>query len=176
MNKNIKLKIFITVLAFILCFPLHFIYEKIPCFLISVIAPVNESIAEHMKLLFTSIIVAGTIEKIIVKRKQLDINNVLFSNFVAALTSIPIFLVMFIPVYSLIGENLPVNIILMLIAIIISEFISYTITKKNNLNLEKKTIIYIIIIYIIFTVLTYLPPKIEFFRDPINNYYGIKKQ
>ena len=175
MNKNIKLKIFVTILAFILCFPLHFIYEKIPCFLISIIAPVNESIFEHMKLLFTSIIIAGIIQKIIVKRKKLDINNVCFSNFVAALISIPIFLVMFMPLYKIFGENLPLNIILMLIAIIISEIISYLITKKEDLRLENKTIIFLIITYIIFTLLTYYPPKIELFRDPLNNYYGIKK-
>ena len=175
MTKNIKLKILNIVIAFILCFPLHFIYEKMPNFIVSIVAPVNESIFEHMKILFTSIIIAGVIQKIIVKRKNLNINNVCFSNFVAALISIPIFLIMFLPIYNVIGENLPVNIILMLITIIIAEIISYLITKKDDLKLENKTIIFVIITYIIFAILTYYPPKIELFRDPLNNYYGIKK-
>ncbi len=175
MNKIKKLKILGTVIAFLITFPLHFLYDKAPCFVTSIIAPVNESIWEHMKILFGSILIAGVIQKIIVKTKKLDINNVCISNFTAALASIPIFLIIFMPVYNAIGENLVITIIIMLITIMISEVISYLIMKKDNLKLENMAIIFTITVYVIFGILTYFPPNRELFMDPINLIYGIKK-
>ena len=169
------LKLIGVIVAFLLCFPLHFLYDKIPCFLTSVITPVNESIAEHMKILFGSILISGVIQKIIVKVKHLPYKNVCISNFTAALSSIPIFLIMYIPIYKSIGENLPVTLIIMLLSIIISEIISYYIMKKEDLKLENVSIIFVITIYIIFGILTYFPPQNELFLDPINLTYGIKK-
>ena len=52
--KNLKL--LGVILAFLFCFPLHFLYDKVPSFITSIISPVNESIWEHMKILFGSII------------------------------------------------------------------------------------------------------------------------
>lgn len=174
MNKTKKLKILGVILAFFLTFPLHFLYDKAPCFLTSIIAPVNESIAEHMKILFGSILISDVIQKIIVKTKKLDINNVCISNFTAALVSIPIFLAMYLPVYNGVGENLPVTIIIMFIAIVIAEIISYLIMKREDLKLENMAIIFAITVYVIFGLLTYFPPKQELFIDPITLIYGIK--
>lgn len=175
MNKIKKLKILGIILAFLLAFPLHFLYDKLPCFITSIIAPVNESIWEHMKILFGGILIAGVIQKIIVKTKKLDINNVCISNFTAALTSIPIFLAMYLPVYNSIGENLTITIIIMFIAIVIAEIISYLIMKKDDLKLENMAIIFTIIVYIIFGLLTYFPPQHELFIDPLSLSYGRKK-
>ena len=66
-----KIKIFIILLSFILSFPIHFIYDLFPCFLTSIIAPVNESIWEHMKIIYTSILLSSIIEYFIFKSKQL---------------------------------------------------------------------------------------------------------
>lgn len=174
MSKK-KLKIIGIIIAFGLCFPLHFLYEKFPNFLTSILAPVNESIWEHMKMLFSSIILSGVIQKIIVIIKKQDYNNICFSNFVAAISSIPIFLIMFLPIYYIIGENMAVSIIIMLITIIIVEIISYIIMNQDNFHLEKLTILFVIIVYIIFTLLTYFPLKIDIFMDPKKMIYGIDK-
>lgn len=175
MSKK-KLKILGVVLAFLFCFPIHFLYDKFPGFITSIFAPVNESIWEHMKILFGSIIISGVIQKIIVITKNLNINNMCFSNFIAALTSIPIFLIIFLPIYAIIGENLIVNIILMLITIIICEYISYKITNIKNLKLENITILLVVIIYIIFGILTYYPLKNNLFIEESTNTYGIPKK
>ncbi len=176
MNTKKKLKILGIIIAFALCFPLHFLYDKSPCFLTSIFAPVNESIWEHMKLLFGSIIVSGIIQKIIIKVKKIEINNVCFSNFVAAISSIPIFLIIYLPIYYVIGENFIVTIIIMFIAIVIAEFISYLIMKmKKDLKLENMSILFVILTYMIFTLLTYFPPKFDLFLDPTSISYGIKK-
>lgn len=170
-----KLKIIGTLIAFTLCFPLHFLYDKFPSFLTSIFAPVNESVWEHMKLLFGSIIFSGVIQKIIILIKKEKINNICFSNFIAALLSIPIFLVMFLPVYYAMGNNMIVTIIIMFIAITISEIVSYKLMKKDEIKLENITILFTIIIYIIFTILTYYPLKNNIFIDPTNKTYGVTK-
>lgn len=174
MSKK-KLKILGVVLAFLFCFPLHFLYDKFPSFITSIFAPVNESIWEHMKILFGSILLAGVIQKIIVVKYKLNYNNICFSNFIGAISSIPIFLMMFLPIYIIIGENFPITIFIMFISIVIAEIIAYTIMNKDDLKLENITIVWVIIVYIIFTILSYNPIESGIFIDPISKTCGISK-
>lgn len=174
MNKK-KLKILGVVIAFVLCFPLHFLYDLMPNFITSIFLPVNESIAEHMKILFGSIMISSVIQKIIVIKKELNIKNICISNFTGAVLSIPIFLLIFVPIYKAIGENMPITIFLMFITIVISQIISYIIINSKNLKLENITIFLVIIVYIIFGLLTYFPPENDLFMDPTNLTYGITK-
>ncbi|MBO5096629.1 MAG: hypothetical protein J6B98_07120 [Bacilli bacterium] len=174
MNKK-KLKIIATIIAFGLCFPLHFLFDLFPNIITSIFAPVNESIWEHMKVLFGSIILSGVIQKIyilVIKKEKL--NNICFSNFIAAISSIPIFLILFLPVYFIIGNNFIVTIIIMLITIIISEFLSYLIMNKPDFKLENITIFMVIMVYIFFTILTYYPLKNFLFIDKKTSTYGIQ--
>lgn len=176
-NMNIKtLKIIGTIIACILPFPLHFLYDAFPNFITSIFLPVNESIWEHMKLLFGSIILSGIIQKIIARIKKEDINNICFSNFIAALISIPIFLIVFLPVYYSIGENFIVTIIIMFISIMISEFVSYKLMNEKDYKYENITIFFVFLVYIIFTILTYYPIKNDLFIDKETKTYGIAKK
>ena len=170
-----KLKILGIILAFIICFPLHFLYDKFPNFITSIISPVNESIWEHMKILFSSILLSGVIQKIIVKIKKLDYKNICISNVIVSLLSIPIFLIIYLPIYNIIGETLIITLFIMLFTIIISQVLSLYIIKLKNLKLENVSIILVILIYTIFATLTFYPPHKELFKDPQNNMYGIKK-
>lgn len=170
-----KIKIIGIIVAFILCFLLHFLYDKFPNFLTSIFAPVNESIWEHMKILFGSILLSAIVQSIIIKFKNIEVNNFWFSNFIGAILSIPIFLVLFLPIYYMIGENFLVAISIMLITIIIAEIISYIIMNRKDFYLEKITIIWVIIVYIIFAIFTYFPLKNDLFIDPRTSLYGINK-
>lgn len=174
MNK-IKLKIIGLILAFLFCFPLHFLYDKFPCFFTSIFAPVNESIWEHMKIIFGSIILSGIIQKIIVIVKKEKINNICFSTFISAILAIPIYLILFLPFYYLIGHNMIITLILLFITLMIAEYISYKITEKKECKLENGTIFFVIITYCIFAILTYYPLKNSLFIDPTTETYGITK-
>ena len=81
---------------------------------------------------------------------------------------------MYLPVYNGVGENLTITIIIMFIAIIIAEIISYIMMKKEDLKLENMAIIFTITVYVIFGLLTYFPPENKLFIDPTNLIYGIK--
>ena len=170
-----KLKIISIFIAFGLCFPLHFLYDKFPSFFTSIFSPVNESIWEHMKLLFGSIILTGIFEKIYLIIKKETINNICFSNFIGALLSIPIYLIIFLPLYSFIGESMILAISVMLISIIAAEYISYKLIFTKELKLEKVTVLFVIIVYVIFTLLTYYPIKNDLFFDKKTSSYGISK-
>ena len=81
---------------------------------------------------------------------------------------------MFIPIYSLIVENLPITLIIMLITYIISQILSIYIIKKEDMKKENFAILLVIIIYTIFGILTYYPPENDLFIDPIASTCSLK--
>lgn len=169
-----KIKFLTFFITFGLTFLCHFIYTWFPNVLTSIFFPVNESIWEHMKMLFTAIIIGGIIELTIIKIKNIKLNNIFFTLFFKAIISIPIFLTIYLPIYYLFGENMIISISIMTIVIVITEIISYKL--QNSHKIEIKPIISVLLIittYIIFSVLTYYPPKNEIFYDKQENKYGI---
>ncbi len=172
MNLKI-LKILGAIIAFLVAFPLHFLYDKFPSLLTSIIAPVNESIFEHMKIIFGSILFSGVIQKIIVIKKDLKYNNICISNVISGFLSIFIFLAIFLPIYNIIGENFIVTIIIMFITFIISQIITIYIINKKDMKLEKTAIILTILVYVIFGILTHFPINNTLFIDPITKQLGI---
>ena len=174
MSKK-KLKVIGVIVAFVICFPLHFGYDKFPNFITSIFFPVNESIWEHMKILFGSIIIAGVVQKIMILFRKEKVNNICFSNFIGALLSIPIYLMLYLPLYNIIGESMILAISVMFITIVIAEIISYIIMNRKDYGMENKTIFLVILVYIIFSMLTYYPLEINLFLDKKELIYGIKK-
>ncbi|MBR6690712.1 MAG: hypothetical protein IKL65_05215 [Bacilli bacterium] len=169
-----KSRIISTIGIFLLCFLFHFIYDWIPSSITAIFFPVNESIWEHMKMLFSAIIFYGIIDYIILQKFKIRYNNFFTSLFVSALTIIPIYLIMFLPIYHKIGENMIITIGIMLLAIIISQIISYKILKGKDFDkLNIVSLILIIISYIVFAYLTYYPVKTELFFDTKEEKYGL---
>ena len=169
-----KIKIISCIGIFILCFISHFVYDLIPSTLTAIFFPVNESIWEHTKLIFTSIILYGIIDYILLCKFNIKFNNFFTSLFVSSFTMIPIFLIMYMPLFYKFGPKMFINIMTMAITIIISQVISYYILKsKENELLNKISIGLIIISYIVFAYLTYNPPKSRIFFDTEDEKYGI---
>ena len=159
---------------FILCFLSHFLYKWIPSSLTAIFFPVNESIWEHMKMIFTSIILYGIIDYIILNKFNIKYNNFFLNLFITALISIPIYLAIYLTIFYKIGENMFINIGLMLLVIIITQEISYYILKSKSCKLLNYiSIILIMVCYIIFGYLTYHPIKSELFFDTQKEKYGI---
>lgn len=169
-----KIKIISIIGTFLLCFLSHFLYDWFPNSLFSIFFPVNESIWEHMKMLFTSILLFSIIEYILIKKFNIKYNNFMFATFIQALLSIPIYLIIFLPFYYRFGEKMIVTFLIMIITFIIIYYIGYKIMKLKNIKyLNILSIILIIISYIIFGYLTYNPIKNHLFLDTDNEKYGI---
>ena len=75
MNK--KFVIINSLLTFVIGFLVHNVYMWLPN-IVTTIFPVNESLFEHMKLIYLSPIISSTILYFIFKRKGYIINNLLF--------------------------------------------------------------------------------------------------
>lgn len=169
-----KLKYISFFITFGLTFLCHFIYNWFPNIFTSIFFPVNESIWEHMKMLYSAIIIGGLIELIIIKNKNLKVNNIFITLCLKATISIPIFLTIYLPLYGIIGENMILNIGIMILTLLIVEIFSYYLLQANKININNVlSILLIIISYIIFSILTFYPPKNNLFYDKQQNKYGI---
>lgn len=172
---NLKKMIFVnTILTFLLCFLSHFIYTWFPNVVTSIFFPVNESIWEHMKMLYTTFLICGIVEYFIMKKFDIDNHNFLLTTFIKSIISIPIYLVMFLPLYNTFGENMFISISVMLITILIVNFIGYKLLQFDEFKYQKLiAVIFILIVYVIMGVLTYNPPKSDLFFDTEEEKYGI---
>lgn len=169
-----KLRIISTITIFLLCFPLHFLYEWIPSSITAIFVPVNESIWEHMKLIFTGSMLYYFIEYIILYKKKELPNNYCLATFTSPLIAIIIYLTTFLPLYYNGIENLIVTLVLLFIVIAIASFIHYKIIRLNEIPYQKIiAILGIIITFTIFGILTYNPPKTDLFFDTKEEKYGI---
>lgn len=169
MNKlNFKNIIINTILIFIICSIFHFIYDLVPNFVTSIFFPVNESIWEHLKLIFTASIVYTLISNLYYKY-----NNKFLISYLRGMFTIIILLIIYLPLRKLFGEIMFLTLIILFISILISEIIVNKLIKKDYSILNTISIFLIIINFIIFTYLTYNPIKSYLFYDTESNKYGI---
>lgn len=171
LKKTLTLNIFII---FTLSFLTHFIYDIFPINLNAIFFPVNESIFEHMKMIYTTFLIDGIILFIILKKTNIKHNNFISSLFISSIITIVFFLIIWLPIYYRIGENLIITLIILFISIFLSQIINYYIlTLTTNKFLNYISLILIIIFTIIFAYFTYNPLYNDFFFDPIAEKYGI---
>lgn len=171
-----KVKIISIFSIFLLSFLSHFIYTWIPNTLTSFLFPVNESIWEHMKIIVTSYIIYGFVDYIILRKNNLIHNNFLFQLICVPIMGIIIYLIIFLPIYNLIGESMIVSIGLLLFVYILMPILSYYFLKEeDNKLLKYVSIPLIIVVYIIFIYFTYNPPRNYIFYDTNKNVYGLDK-
>lgn len=172
---NLKKMFFINVIGtFLLCFLSHFMYEWFPNPIFSIFFPVNESIWEHMKMLYTTILLYGIIEYFIMRKFDIDNHNFLLTIFLKAFGSIPIYLIIFLPLYYTFGENMFISISVMLITIILVNLIGIKMLQAKEIKYQNIIgITLIILTYIVMGYLTYKTPRLELFFDTNEEKYGI---
>lgn len=172
-----KIKLIAIINLFLLSFPAHFLYQFFPNILVSFFFPVNESIFEHMKIIFTTTCIYGSIDYLFLKINKIKFANFSFQLFLTSFFSIPIYLVIYLPIRYLIGEYLIISISLLLITYIISQILSYHILTSPNISwLNSISIPLIILVYLNFIILTYSPPHHYLFYDTTTHSYGIPKK
>lgn len=172
---NLKyIKIISFVFIFIFSFLAHFMYDWFPNTFISFFFPVNESIWEHMKILYTSILVGGILEFFLLKKYSVSVHNFMFSLFISAFSSVIIYLGIYLPVYYVWGENLIFSILLMAIVYAMVLIFSYYLMSERNFGIENITsILFLILGYVIFIIFTYIPCHNYIFYDVVNECYRI---
>lgn len=163
MKKN---KIIMVIFLFLLSFIWHFIYDLFPCIITSFFFPVNESIWEHMKIIYFVILIGSILEKQ---------NNYYLSLLVKPVVGVLFYLITFIPLYLIFGESMIISITLMLITYILVEILGTKLNNIEELHIVVLPIVIIILIIILFILLTIYPPHNFLFFDSIKLGYGILK-
>ena len=169
-----KVKMIGVIGILILSFLTHFLYEWFPNPLFAIFFPVNESVWEHMKMLFTTILIYSVIEYLLLYKFKINTNNFMLSSFIIAIIAIPIFLALYLPFHYTIGHNMVITIIIMTITFIIIEIISYKLLNLKPIKYSNfMAILLIIASYIMFGYFTYNPLTYDLFFDPEKQIYGL---
>lgn len=170
-----KIKAINVIFLFLLSFLWHFMYDLIPCNFIALFFPVNESIWEHMKIIYYCLLLSSVLEFILCHKFKIKISNFYISTMVKSLMGVIFYLIVFVPIYKLIGESMFVSIGLMLLIYILMEFISYRILQSEELNINILPIIIIVLGMLLFIILTFYPLHNFLFFDNVKFGYGILK-
>jgi hypothetical protein len=171
-----KVKLLSIFIVFALSFLCHFMYDLFPNMIFSIFFPVNESVWEHMKIIYTAFLLSGLIEYLIIKKNNIKVNNFLLSYSITGIIGIIIYLIMYLPLQKLFGYSFFLAVSLLFITFIIMEIIDYYILKKEIIQSNFIIgLIIIVFVYFLFGVLTYYPLKIDLFKDSETGIYGIEK-
>ena len=175
----LKLHLIGTLFIVIVGSMLHFLFAWSRNFYpVGAIAAVNESVWEHLKLGFWSVIFFAPIEFIFLK-DILQERNFITARMIAAYT-IPISIVVIFYSYTaIIGTHLLIfDILTFIIAVVIGQIASYKLMGLKQLPKYSQFIalILLVLLAIIFVVFTFFPPSLPIFQDSLTGSYGITKQ
>ncbi|MFX0028446.1 MAG: DUF6512 family protein [Candidatus Hermodarchaeota archaeon] len=135
--------------------------------------PVNESVWEHLKLPFWSLLVFALIEYNFIKNYS---NNLVIAKIIASLISIATILIVFYSYTTIFKiELLIVDIFSFIFGVILGQMASYKIITRKKFS---NWVIYVswatmLILALAFFLFTYFPPNISIFQDSATGLYGI---
>lgn len=174
-SKLLKIELIVTILELILGTLLHFIYEwSGNNVIIASFSAVNESVWEHLKLVFYPMLILGLIEYYFVKNIA---NNYIEAKAIGIFTAISFIVISFFTYTGIIGTNFfIIDILIFIISIILGEWTSYKLMKrKNESTIQTKILAGGILVFLLscFIIFTYVTPQVNLFRDFTNGTYGI---
>lgn len=170
-----KIKIINVVFLFLLSFLWHFVYDWFPNNIFALFFPVNESIWEHMKIIYYCLFMGSILEFVLCKKNNNKINNFYIEAMVKSILGVIFYLIIFVPFYLWLGESMLISISLMLITYIFMEYIGYKILTGEEMNINILPVIIIVLGCIMFVILTFYPLHNFLFFDEVKFGYGILK-
>lgn len=174
-SKPIKAQLIVILFSLILGTLLHFTYQWSGNNLfVGSFSAVNESVWEHLKLVFYPMLIAMIIEYFFVKK---DVNNYIEAKTIGIFTAIFFIIVSFYTYSGIIGTSIIViDILIFILSIILGEYVAYRLMKRKDESTVLTTSLSIIILLFLllcFIIFTYVPPEVNLFRDITTGMYGI---
>ena len=173
-SKILRLEVvgflFVVIFGSLLHFTFEFShYSK----LVAYFSAVNESTWEHLKLAFFPSLIFGIFEYFFVKD---EVRNYFFAE-VVNLYIAPILIIVLFYGYlaTFKSHSLVWDIFTFVFAVFVGRFVRYKILTAKKLSdfFDKLSLVLFVIIFVSFSLFTYLPPKFFLFKDPITGNYGI---
>ena len=167
-NYQIASAIFICITGTLLHFTYKFLGENN---FVALFSAVNESVWEHLKLLFFPLLLTTIIGYFYIEK---NVPNFLCSKTLGTIAAMLFIIIFFYTYTGIIGKSiLLIDIASFFVAVILGEYLSYKLMISTFECNNTIAIIILSFILIGFIVFTYFTPKIEIFRDPVTNQYGI---
>lgn len=155
---------------------LHFAYDWTGIRLVALFSAVNESIWEHMKLLFFPLLIFAVFES---RYFAETYDNFWVSKLIGILSGLAVIPLVYYTYTGALGVSADwFNILIFFIAAAVA-FLIETAILKSGLQLHLPTMAVVIILFVIavlFIIFTFLPPQVPLFIDPITNTYGINNK
>lgn len=166
-SKVLKVEIAVMIICLFLGTLLHFTYEwSGESSFVGIFSAVNESVWEHLKLVFYPMILMAILEYFYLQNIS---NNYLEAKTIGIFCAMSFIIMTFYTYTGIVGTDFAViNIIIFIVSIILGEWVSYKIMirKDESTTLSKILSIAILIFFIIcFAVFTYNPPVANIFKD-----------
>lgn len=162
---------------------LHFVYEwSGSAVIVGLFAPVNESVWEHIKLLFFPGLLFSVWDYFHASRRPASFLPARTAGLTAGMAAIPL---LFYAYTALLGTNhLALDIMVFLLGILLAFLISALLEKKISTTatalsgtktrvLPFLSAVLIIIYLLLFFLFTFRPPQLPLFRDPVSGHFGI---
>ena len=153
-------------ICFLLSIPLHFLFDFIGRYPLWVgfFVPVNESVWEHLKLLFYPGVLLGIIQYFIVGK---DYANYVSAKIIGIFMGMLGIVALFYTYTGIIGENFIVpDILTYVFGAIVMAITTIKVTKSGKYQRQKNLLVVALVsMAVLFTVWTYNPPSIGIFED-----------
>ncbi len=173
-NSSINKVKIIGMLSFIMLgLVFHDLYEITGNTYLGIISPVNESKWEHWKMAFFPVLIVSFFEYRFIKAY---VSNYIFPLAVGILVFM---MVTFgsIELYDIFMGYTPlfIHVITFLLGGIACQMVRYSIMlrTKPSKGFFITGCVILLIFFVLFAVFTFVPPKNEYFRDPLTDTYGI---
>ena len=163
----------LTVLGFVLHYLFSWTNESK---LIGLFVPVNESVWEHLKLGYWSVVLFSIAEHLFVSR---HVNNYYPAKTIGVLVLEMTIILLFYG-YTFIAHKdiFLLDIFSYILAVILCQYVAYTIFRLHPFSIlvNRISVAAFISIGVLLGVLTYYPPHFALFKDPHTGTYGIAKE
>lgn len=174
-SKLLKSEIIGVLFCLVLGTLLHFAYQwSGKNLFVASFSAVNESVWEHLKLVFYPMLFMAIIEYFFVKK---IVNNYIEAKTIGIFMAMSFVIVSFFTYTGIIGTHfLILDILIFIISIILGEWIAYRLMKrKNESTIQSKILASFITVFLLicFIVCTYVTPTVNLFRDFETGIYGI---
>lgn len=166
-NYQIIGAIFVCILGTLLHFTYELSGENV---IVASFSAVNESVWEHLKLLFFPMLLTTIIGYFYIGKNA---PNFICSKTLGIITAMSFIIIFFYTYTGIIGKSIVfIDIALFFIAVILGEYLAYKLITNNFKCNNIVSIITLTVILICFILFTYFTPKIGIFKDPVTNNYG----
>ena len=163
-NSILIFEIISTIFVMVLGTLLHFTYKwSNNNMLVGIFSPINESIWEHLKLMFFPLLITIIIGYLY---KGKDIDNYLSSKVIGTIVMLSFTIVFYYTYSGILGTNYTgVDVSIFFIAVALGQYVSYKLMKTKFHGNNITATIILLVLLLCFVIFTFFPPNIALFKD-----------